>query len=99
MTYLYRTVNVFHVRRDPMKKSLELAEGARKPTRFVSSQDFAKFLGPAILAIFVMAGIPARADTCSNLKSTFSLPHLTITSSETIPAGRFKTSTSMDACP
>ena len=52
------------------------------------------FLCAALIALVMFDAAPAGADTCSSLKSTFSLPHLTITSAETIPAGSFKTSNS-----
>ena len=51
-------------------------------------------LGSILLATLMLVAVPAQADTCSNLKNSFSMPHLTITSAETIPAGTFKTSNS-----
>jgi len=43
----------------------------------------------ASFAVVALGATPARADTCSNLKDTFSMPNTTITSTESIAAGTF----------
>jgi hypothetical protein len=77
-----------------MENFRDFPERSNRPMRFLPNRSPGKFLGSTFLAIMVLAAMSAQADTCSNLKNTFSLPHLTITSAETIPAGSFKTSNS-----
>jgi Tannase and feruloyl esterase len=45
--------------------------------------------GATLLAIVALRAAPLPPDTCSNLKSTLSMPHTTINSAETVPAGTF----------
>src|SRR5579863_7405287 len=45
--------------------------------------------GATLLAIAALRAAPIPPDTCSNLKSALSMPHTTINSAETVPAGTF----------
>jgi feruloyl esterase len=77
-----------------MKNSTEFPKCSTGLVRSVAIRSLGKLLGIAFLASSFLFASSARADTCSNLKNTFSLPHLRITSAETVPAGSFKTSNS-----